>query len=210
MVDIVNELRADAVLRRKIQKKLPQLFHIAELESSRAGKIGMEVGSVRERILVALFIYKFGAENVDTEIPITESEVDVKVQGMPISIKTLTSHGFAGVKLVWTVDEQSALQFSHHYAPRSDMLFIQINWENHGGFYYIPLGTQRQIFGTLGRDRYIKLPRLGTNPRGVEITAEALEVLVNHTQTVAIDIEWRREDIPFNAFQRWVEHWEHE
>jgi hypothetical protein len=90
------------------------------------------------------------------------------------------------------------------------MLFIQINWENHGGFYYIPLGTQRQIFGTLGRDRYIKLPRLGTNPRGVEITAEALEVLVNHTQTVAIDIEWRREDIPFNAFQRWVEHWEHE
>jgi hypothetical protein len=46
MVDIVNELRADAVLRRKIQKKLPQLFHIAELESSRAGKIGMEVGSV--------------------------------------------------------------------------------------------------------------------------------------------------------------------
>jgi hypothetical protein len=129
---------------------------------------------------------------------------------MPISIKTLTSHGFAGVKLVWTVDEQSALQFSHHYAPRSDMLSIQINWENHGGFYYIPLGTQRQIFGTLGRDRYIKLPRLGTNPRGVEITAEALEVLVNHTQTVAIDIEWRREDIPFNAFQRWVEHWEHE
>jgi len=64
MVDIVNELRADAVLRRKIQKELPQLFHIAELESSRAGKIGMEVGSVRERILVALFIYKFGTDTL--------------------------------------------------------------------------------------------------------------------------------------------------
>jgi len=95
----------------------------------------MEVGSVRERILVTLFIYKFGAENVDTEIPITESEVDVKVQGMPVSIKTLTSRGFAGAKLVWTVDEQSALQFSRHYAPRSDMLFIQINWEGQGGFW---------------------------------------------------------------------------
>lgn len=38
---------------KKIQDKLPKLFYVAELESSRAGKIGMEVGSLRERILVA-------------------------------------------------------------------------------------------------------------------------------------------------------------
>jgi hypothetical protein len=33
----------------KIQKRLPYLYHLAELDSSRAGKIGMEVGSLREK-----------------------------------------------------------------------------------------------------------------------------------------------------------------
>lgn len=58
----------------KVKNKLPKLFHLAELESSRAGKIGMEVGSVREKIITSLFLYKFGQEHVQTELPITESE----------------------------------------------------------------------------------------------------------------------------------------
>ncbi len=80
----------DKQLLEKIQKRLPYLFQLAELESSRAGKTGMEVGSIRERIIVALLIYKFGEANVETEIPITEPEVDVKLFGEPISIKTIT------------------------------------------------------------------------------------------------------------------------
>lgn len=73
------EIFTDKNLVEKIKKRLPYLFQLAELESSRAGKTGMEVGSVRERIVVALLIYKFGEANVETEIPITESEVDVKL-----------------------------------------------------------------------------------------------------------------------------------
>ena len=41
----------------------------------------MEVGSLRERIIVALLIYKFGGVNVVTEIPITEPEIDVRLFG---------------------------------------------------------------------------------------------------------------------------------
>jgi len=55
-------------LQIKIKNKLQYSFHIVELESSRAGKIGMEVGSTRERILIALLISKFGEENVETQI----------------------------------------------------------------------------------------------------------------------------------------------
>ena len=54
------EIFTDRNLVEKIKKRLPYLFQLAELESSRAGKTGMEVGSVRERIIVALLIYKFG------------------------------------------------------------------------------------------------------------------------------------------------------
>ena len=64
------EIFEDEKLVGKIKTRLPYLFQLAELESSRAGKIGMEVGSLRERIIVALLIYKFGEENVETEIPI--------------------------------------------------------------------------------------------------------------------------------------------
>ncbi len=107
----IKQVFFDSNTVKKIQDKLPKLFYVAELESSRAGKIGMEVGSLRERIIVALLIYKFGEESVETEIPITEPEVDVKVYNNPISIKTITGTSFSGVKLIWTVDADSAIHF---------------------------------------------------------------------------------------------------
>ena len=135
------EIFEDEKLIKKIKEKLPYLFQLAELESSRASKTGMEVGSVREKIIVALLIYKFGETNVETEIPITEPEVDVKLFGKPVSIKTITGKSFGGVKLIWTVDAEKAKEFRESYYPQCDILFIQINWGNEGGFYYIPLET---------------------------------------------------------------------
>lgn len=166
------EIFEERKLTEKIKKRLPYLFQLAELESSRAGKIGMEVGSLRERVVVALLIYKFGEENIETEIPIIEPEVDVKVFEQPVSIKTITGKGFSGVKLIWTVDAQKARQFRKTYYPHCDILLIQINWGNIGGVYYIPLEAQERLFDKLGREKYIKLPKPGTNPRGVEISKE--------------------------------------
>lgn len=87
----------------------------------------MEVGSLREKIIIALLIYKFGEENVETEIPITEPEIDVKLFGEPISIKTITGKSLSGVKLIWTVDAQKAREFRESYYPHCDILLIQIN-----------------------------------------------------------------------------------
>ena len=64
------EIFEDTKLVNRIKNKLPYLFQLAELESSRAGKIGMEVGSLRERIIIALLIYKFGEANMETNIQI--------------------------------------------------------------------------------------------------------------------------------------------
>jgi hypothetical protein len=184
----IKELFDDTNVVARIQNKLPKLFHLAELESSRAGKIGMEVGSVREKIIVALFIYKFGEENVVTDIPITEAEIDVIVHKTPISIKTITGRGFGGVKLIWTVDAQKSKEFREHYYPHCDILLLQINWNDVGGFYYIPLAVQKRLFDGIGRQNYIKLPKLGTNPRGVEITKEDLASLVEDSETKLIKI----------------------
>jgi len=203
----LKEMFEDEELVEKIKKRLPHLFQLAELESSRAGKTGMEVGSVRERIIVALLIYKFGEANVETGIPITEPEVDAKLFREPVSVKTITGKGFGGVKLIWTVDAQKAKEFSESYYPHCDILLVQINWDDLGGFYYIPLEIQGRLFDKMGSQNYIKLPKAGTNPRGVEITKEALSGLVENNESRRIVINWQRTKIEFNSYKRWVDLW---
>ena len=204
------EIFKDKVLADKIKGRLPYLYHVAELESSRAGKIGMEVGSVREKIIIALLIYKFGESNVKVDIPITEPEVDAELFGKPLSIKTITGRGFSGVKLIWTVDAQKAKEFLENYYPRCDILLVQIVWNGRGGFYYIPLEAQTRLFDEMGRERYIKLPKAGTNPRGVEITKEALSCLVQDRETRFIEIDWQKSKIDYHPYKRWVDYWSEE
>ena len=204
------EMFEDEVLVAKIKRRLPYLYRIAELESSRAGKIGMEVGSVREKIIIALLIYKFGESNVKTDIPIIEPEIDVELFGQPLSIKTITGKGFGGVKLIWTVDAQKAREFLENYHPRCDILLVQIVWNGRGGFYFIPLEAQERLFGEMGRERYIKLPKPGTNPRGVEITKEALLYLVRDKETKFIEINWQKSEIDYHPYKRWVDYWSEE
>jgi hypothetical protein len=204
------EVFEDEELKARIQRKLPYLFNIAELESSRAGKIGMQVGSLRENVIIALLIYKFGEQNVETEIPITEPEVDVRLFGQTVSIKTITGKRFSGVKLIWTVDAQKARQFRQNYYPRCDTLFVQVNWGGKGGIYYLPLEVQKAVFQRMGREKYIKLPKPGTNPRGVEITKAALEAVVTDKESKNIEIHWQRTEIDYDPYQRWVDHWREE
>ncbi|TAD98063.1 MAG: type II restriction endonuclease subunit R [Bacteroidetes bacterium] len=202
----IESLFTDKTTVDKVQQKLPKLFQVAELETTRGGKVGMEVGSLRERVLVALLIHQFGEENVKTDIPITAAEADVFVFDKAFSIKTL-SNSLSGLKLIWTVDAQSAFKFSQEYEPSCDMIFVHINWSKHGGLYCIPKKVQLEIFNKIGRNEYIKLPKEGTNPRGVEMQGKALKSLVTHTDTLKIDIHWEKEKIDFDVFERWIELW---
>lgn len=209
------EIFEDEFLRERIRNKLPHLFSIAELESSRAGKIGMEVGSTREKILIALLIYKFGERNVETQIPITEPEMDVKLFNYPLSIKTIT--GNSGIKVIWTVDAPKALEFFKSYTPVCEILLAQIKWDlkesdiqkgiHPGGLFLIPVDVQRKVLSLIGRDKYLKLPKVGTNPRGVEISKDGLIMLLQEQDTKCIEIFWKHSKIEYNPYKRWVDYW---
>lgn len=202
----IKEIFADSKLVLRIKDKLPKLFHMAELESARAGKIGMEVGSLRERVIVALLIYKFGLTSVDTKLPITEPEADVKLDGRKISVKTITGDG--GVKAVWTVDAESAKRFIEGYTPQCDIVLVKIKWgSNEGGFYLIPLSVQQEIFKRLGRDRYLKMPKAGTNPRGVEFSQDAIRAMAAHRDTLRIQVNWKKEASEYDTYKRWIDCW---
>ena len=153
---------------------MPYLFQLAEIDNSRDGKLGMEIGSARERIIIALLIFKFGENNVKTNIPITAKETDVIVFNEPISIKTITNKKVIGVKLIWTVDAQKVLDFINGYTPECDMLLVHINWNQKGGIYFLTKEAQKEVLQEYGKDFYFKLPKKGTNPRGIEITNKAI------------------------------------
>lgn len=205
----VSLLFDDPALVEKIKRRLPHLFHYAERDSSRAGKVGMEVGSLRERILVSLLILKFGRSKIETDLPITEHELDALVGGEALSIKTLTTSNprIGAVKAIWTVDAEQAHRFVQEFTPRCDYLVVHIVWDDVGGLYYVPVESQMEVFSGMGRERYFKLPKKGTNPRGVEITPVAMASLLEHQGTRSIPILWRRPPGEYDQYERWIEYW---
>lgn len=191
----------------RVKNKLPILFALAEKEASRGGKLGMEIGSVRERILIALLIHYFGKDNVDTDVPITDSEIDVKLFDRSISIKTKTGTGTSGIKAVWTVDWDRAKQFVDEYQPSLDIILVRIVWSKIGGMYLIPLSVQQEIFDDMGFEKYMKLPPKNTNPRGVEYASEVVKKWIEHEDTKHIEIKWERPEVDLDVYQHWVDQW---
>lgn len=213
MSSVYDKLFDDNLIVKRVKNKLPHLFQLAELESSRNGKLGMEIGSVRERILIALLMYKFGIDIVDPDIPITAPEVDVIVNNTPLSIKTITTNNgkWSPIKLIWTVDAQKALAFKNNYVPSCDMLVAKICWNSCGKLLLFSKEAQHQVLSDIGRDRYIKLPKENTNPRGVEITTEALALLENYNDTRSIEINFIKEKLDYReVYTKWLDAWREE
>ncbi len=196
--------------KERIIRVLPTLFNIVELENRRGDRLGMEVGTARERVLVALFMYVYGPDEV-TFPPTTSPKMDIIVKGFPVSIKTKTGQGLTGVKLVWTVDWSKINEFRSSYSPSSELLFININWGSIGRLYLIPLHVQKEVFESLSSDNYMKFPKRGTNPRGVELSKDAMEMLLEHACTRHLAIQWDRDPIPawtkLDTYRRWIELW---
>lgn len=202
----IYKLFDDLSIVKKIQEKLSTLFQLAEIYNQRDGKLGMEIGSARERIIIALLIYQFGEENVITNIPIAENETDVIVFKESISIKTVTNKKIVGVKLIWTVDAQKALEFINTYKAECDMLFVHINCNGDGGIYLIPKEVQTEILNQYGKEFYFKLPKQGTNPRSIEITNEAINKLTEHSKAKMIKINWFCSgNENYTLYDRWVD-----
>jgi len=211
---VFNEIFDDNLIVRRVKNKMPQLFQLAELECSRDGKLGMEIGSARERILIALLMYKYGIDIVNSSVKITEPAVDVYVKGEPLSIKTITTANSklrGGIKLIWTVDAQKALEFQKLYMPTCDILLAQIAWNNTGRLCLFSKESQANILNQIGRERYIKLPKAGTNPRGAEISSEALQLLLESADTRVIEIPFVRTVVDYREiYTKWLEAWREE
>ncbi|MDR0913992.1 MAG: ThaI family type II restriction endonuclease [Oscillospiraceae bacterium] len=144
-------------------------------------------------------------------IPITSSEVDVYVKNTPLSIKTVTvkNNGkWTPIKLIWTVDRDKAIEFKETYKPWCDMLVAKICWNKTGSLLLFSKETQQQVLQQIGSDRYITLPKEGTNSRGVVISAEALSLIEKSPDTRSIDINFIQGDIDYReVYTKWLDAW---
>lgn len=121
---------------------------------------------------------------------------------------TTSSDRWSSVKLIWTVDAQKALQFKNTYIPYCDMLMAKIHWNDNGKFLLFSKESQIGVLNQIGRDRYIKLPKVNTNARGVEISREALLLLEKCQDTRCIDIKFTREKIDYReVYTKWLDAW---
>ncbi|WP_104712110.1 ThaI family type II restriction endonuclease [Helicobacter cetorum] len=203
----MQALFSDVKIRLKIQEKLPYLFQLVESENSRDGKLGMEIGSARERVIIALMLYYFGKENVQTDLAITQKEIDVIVLNKPYSIKTAQT--LSSIKLIWTTDALKTQEFIESYKPNIDILFAHVCWGKEGGFYYISSATQQEILTTKGKEFYFKLPKSGINSRGVEISKLALLECLSHKNTLKIPIFWEHtNDLKHSPYDKYLELWQ--
>lgn len=185
------------------QKNLPFLFKKAELETTRGGKIGMEVGVLRERILCSILIKSFGVENIITEFGVTENSKDVKVFDDTLSIKTFTNDGYSGIKVFWASDNQSVKTAVDSYKPKNHLLVSQIKWGTiGGGLFLIPLELQNIFFEKCGVDNYLKVN--SGNNRGISFKTTVLKEMINHKDTKKIKIDWKIPEFKLNVFERWI------
>ena len=106
------------------------------------------------------------------------------------------------------MDAKKALEFKNTYIPKCDFLLAQIVWGGIGKLCLFSVESQNKVLKSIGRDRYIKLPKEGTNPRGAEITAEALNLLLGYDDTRIIEIPFGRDEIDYREiYTKWLNTW---
>lgn len=169
----------------------------------------METGTLREQILIALFIHKFGRENIKLG-GITEAH-DVEVFGHPISIKTAKASSSAPpLKVWWGSDNTKAKEFRDRYQPNSILMVAVIRWGKHGVLALVPQEVQEALFRRVGPENYLRA-RVGTNNRGVEIPGAIVAELLSHPLSKRITVHWQEpslEEVEWIPYLQWLDYWE--
>jgi len=203
MIDFKEKLTESDI--RYVQNKLPELFQIAELECTRGGRIGMEVGIVRENILSAFLLKKFGEENTDFDVPTNEKVIDGYLFNTPISIKTFIGKTYsAQVKVFWMVTGQISLDYIKTYSPTCDLIIGHVKWGGDGALYYVPKEVQNEIFNDIKIEKYLKVPNFSSNERGISLSKEAYNLMIKHKLSYNIPIHWEKQNLEINPIDRWT------
>ena len=215
-------------MTKKIQKFLPSKLQIVETESTRGGIVGTEVGISRERVLLAMFQVLLGEKRVVVDISSIEREVDVIIDGLPISIKTAKSQAtqaFREIKLSWCGDVDLCIKTFEDFVPTIPIMFLCINWNenfrpkkgsayhskrwrNEGAIYFFPVNVQIDVLNQIGKENFLRIPTRGTYSKGVSIKRKATIQMIDHPDTLSISLPCIWDDnLELHSRDRWMKSW---
>lgn len=165
-------------------KGLISLYQSSQTECSRSAGLTPEVGSSRERDVIASFLHNEGL-TVVYDIP-NKSEEDVIVNTKKISIKHSSNkkNSCSGIKIVWTVDESQRLKFVNKFVFSCDLLIIFVRFDRdivNGELVilYIEQTTliHQQQLCYIRNEEIFKC--LSGNSRGIELHKKFFDVIIN-------------------------------
>lgn len=167
-------------------RKLIALYQNSQLECSRNGKVTPEVGSSREKDLVASLKSN---TNLDVTYEIdTQEEEDVIIDGRKVSIKHSSNNRISnsGIKVVWTANKKRQKQFVKRFIFTNDLLIVWVRFNKN------VVGKGKLEIVHISKDtiyRYHHLYQiqgkspfkcLSGNSRGIEFNKQFFQTIVNN------------------------------
>ena len=126
------------------------------------------------------------------------------VYGQELSIKTVTGDG--KIRMLWTPDSYKAGKELALYRPEHDLFLCRIQWgRRNDGVYYIPKSVQHEVYDS-NPEKYLHVP-VGTNHRGAELTTQARNALLSHSDTIRRQVTWTKKGMNYTPYNRWEEFW---
>jgi hypothetical protein len=193
-MNLITSAFNDPDFKKMVQENLPKLFKEARAEAETYSNI-MAVGSHRKKKIIGLLIKFLGSTKVDDVFSTRMSELDIRIDNLEISIKTISNNN--ALKITWTTEAKKVAILMKEYIPRYDIILARINWNmkdvyQPSGLFFISKDAQIKILEKLGRDNYIKPPKEGTNAKGMRLTKQAFEELITDDEALHIDVDWKK------------------
>lgn len=179
-----NDIFNDEIFVRSLQRRLPKLVYDLNEAFRKGGKLSPDIGNLREKMIIGILKKQYG-DRLEYEFESQEPELDFQFDGEGISFKTTISKGF---KLIWTANYELAMDFYKNSTPLYSIAVLLFQ-KKLGGLYYFPLELLVRTRERLGLE-FLKKPKSGTNPRGVELSTKAFNLLIKGQSCRFIPINW--------------------
>lgn len=127
---VENDLLFNHFQNKKNIQGLIQLYQSSQIECSRSSGLTPEVGSSRERDLIASFV-----NNSDLDVVYNisnDKEEDVIIHGNKISIKHSSNKNKSqsGIKIIWTVDIEKRNEFIKNFQFTCDIIIVYVRFSS--------------------------------------------------------------------------------
>ena len=172
--------------QEKYIKGLITLYQSSQTECSRSCGLTPEVGSSRERDLIASFASN-PLLNVNYDIP-NEKEEDVIINNNNISIKHSSNkkNSQSGIKIIWTVDIEKRNEFLKRFTFKCDLIIMYVRFDKtieNGEIEIICISRNelihQQTNSNIRKETIFKC--LEGNSRGIEFDKKFFEKIIQNS-----------------------------